>query len=160
MYGVTLLPVSPVMYFEAVSVAWHRVHGARATASLAAAHLEVAVADGALHAQPGSLHRERLQEEGAAQRRPARGGGCRAHRRPCCLEIARSREDDAILHHVVGNQQAQGTMRSRTKDGAAAATTLEPRTKERVRGRFPNALSACRVEPHMRHAGPRRSQAP
>ena len=66
---------------------------------LAVAHLKAPIRHRALDVQANSLHLKRLQEEHAL-----RGCSCRSARQ---LEIARTREDHAALHDVIGNQGVQ-----------------------------------------------------
>jgi hypothetical protein len=99
----------------------HSVDGA----GLAAAHLETTFRDHALDKHTVCLDGERLQKVHSAK--------CP---RPCStrhLEVSRTREDDAALHDVVGDEGVQRTRGGRLEDDAVARRRRQAALRKGVR---------------------------
>jgi hypothetical protein len=78
---------------------------------LAAAHLDAAVGQRVLDEQIRYLDGKRLKEVHATQ--------CSCSYCTCHLEVARTREDDAALHNVVGHEGVQRSRSGRAEDDGA-----------------------------------------
>ena len=81
----------------------------RSLVGLATAHLEAATrADNAVNHAPSVFERQRLQEVHATQRRAAKGVRRSSQQCTTHLQIPSTRQDDATVHHMVGDERSHG----------------------------------------------------